>query len=107
MLHIENGEELTKLYLKSDVLLIACVFEKIIKVSVNEFVINPLYCFSFPACTWQCGLKYTGINVQNLQDKDLILTLKNNIRGGICSIMGDMYAKSDEKKILYIDAFNL
>ena len=43
-----------------------------------------------------------------LQDKDLILTLENNIRGGISSVMGDRYVKSDEnKKILYADANNL
>ena len=39
---IKSVEELTQLYLKSDVLLLSCVFEKFIKVSVNEFGINPL-----------------------------------------------------------------
>ena len=38
--NVEDGEELTELYLKSDVLLLACVFEKFVKVSVNEFGIN-------------------------------------------------------------------
>ena len=55
--NFKNGEELTEIYLKSDVLLLACVFEKFIKVSVNEFGINPLYCVSLPGYTWQCGLK--------------------------------------------------
>ena len=106
--NIKNGEELTEIYLKSDVLLLACVFEKFIKVSVNEFDINPLYFVSLPGYTWQCSLKYTGINLQTLQDKDMILLLENNIRGGISSVMGDRYIKSDEnKKILYIDANNL
>ena len=105
--NIKNGEELTEIYLKSDVLLLACVFEKFIKVSVYEFGINPLYCVSLPGYTWQCGLKYTGINLQILQDKDMILLLENNIRGGISSVMGDRYIKSDKKKILYIDANNL
>ena len=46
--------------------------------------------------------------MQTLQDKDSILTLENNIRGGISSVMGDRYVKSDEKKkILYMDATNL
>ena len=103
--NIKNGEELTEIYLKSDVLLLACVFEKFIKVSINEYDINRLYCVSLPGYTWQCGLKYSGINLQTLQDKDMILLLENNIRGGVSSVMGDRYIKSDEnKKILYVDA---
>ena len=94
----KNGEELTEIYLKSDVLLLACVFEKVIKVSFNEFGINPLYCVILPGYTWQCGLKYTGLNLQTLQDKDMVLLLGNNARGGISSYMGDKYVKSDENK---------
>ena len=105
---IKNGEQQTEINLKSDVLLLACVFEKFKKVSVNEYAINPLYCVSLPGYTWQCGSKYTGINLQTLQDKDLILTLENIIRGGTSSVMRYRYVKSDEvKKILYVDANNL
>ena len=53
-------------------------------------------------------MKYTDIKLQTLQDKDLILLIENNIRGGISSIMGDRYVKSDEdNKIIYADATNL
>ena len=105
---IKSGEELTEIYLKGDVLLLTCVFENFIKVSVNEFGFNPLYCVSLPGYTRQCCLKYTGINLQTLQDKDMLLLIENNIRGGISSVMGDRYVKSDEnKKILYKDANNL
>ena len=53
-------------------------------------------------------MKYTDINLQTLQDKEMIWLLENNIRGGISSVMGDRYIKSDDnKKILYIDANNL
>ena len=108
LFNTKNGEELTEKYLKSDVLLLACVFGKFIKLSVNEYGINPLYCVSLPGYTWQCGLKYTEINLQTLQDKDMILLLENNIRGGISSVMGDTYVISDEtKKILFVDANNL
>ena len=38
----------------------------------------------------------------------MILLVENNIRGGISSVMGDRYVKSDaSNKILYIDATNL
>ena len=55
--NVKNGEELRQIYLKSDVLLLACVFEKFIKVSVNEFGNDPLYCVGLPGYAWQCGLK--------------------------------------------------
>ena len=64
-----------------------------------------MYCVSLPGYTWECCLKYTGINLQTLQDKDL--TLENIIRGGISSVMGDRYVKSsDTKNILYEDCTN-
>ena len=103
----KNGEELIRLYLKSAVLLPACVFEKIIGVSIVDFGINPSYCVSLPGYTWQCGLKYTGIILQTLQDKNLIVVLDNNIRGDVSSIMGDRHVKSDgNNNILFIDATN-
>ena len=108
MFDIKNGEEVTKLYCKSDVILIADVIEKFVKVSFEEYEINPLYCVSLPGYTYQCALKYTDIKLQTLQDKDLILLLENNMRGSISSVMGDRYVKSDEnRKILYMDATNL
>ena len=107
-INIKNGEELTEIYLKNDVLLLTCVFEKFIKVSFNDLKINPLYCVSLPGYTWLCGLKYTGKKLQTLQDKSMILLLENNTRGGMSSVMGDIYVRSDEnKKILYVDASNL
>ena len=94
MFNIETGEELPEICLESDVFLLTCVFERTIKVPVNEFDINPLYCVSLPGYTWQCGLNYTGINLRTIQDKDMILVLENNTHGGISSLMGDRYVKS-------------
>ena len=64
-----------------------------------------MYCETLPGYTWQCGLNYTDTKLQTLQDKNLILTLENILRGGIGSIMEDGYVQSDEtKKILHVDA---
>ena len=99
---------MTELYLKSDVILLADGFEKFIKISIEEYGINPLYCVSLPGYTWQCGMNNTDIKLQTLQDKDMILLTENNTRGGISSVMGDRYIISDDnKKILYVDANNL
>ena len=76
--------------------------------SQYRFGISPLYFVSLPGYTWECGLKYTNMKLQTLQDKDMILLLENGIRGGISGVMGDRYVKSDkDKNILYFDATNL
>ena len=93
LFNIKNGEELTQLYSKSDVFLLACVFEKYLKVTNNENGYNPLNCVSSPGFFWQCGLKYTGINLQKLQDTDSILTVEVFIHGEISSVIGDRYSK--------------
>ena len=84
------------------------IFEIFIEVSNKEYDLNPLYCESLPGYTWGAGMKYTNIKLQRLQYKDMILFLENNIKGGISSVLGDRYVKSDDNnKILYIDAISL
>ena len=107
LFNFRNGGQLAKLNLKNDAILLTCVFEKVMKVSNNDFDFNPLYCVSVPGYTSENGLKYTIFKLQTLQDKDLILLLESKIRGTINSVMGDRYVVSDDnKKILYIDAIN-
>ena len=109
----KNGEELTNLYLKSDVILFTSVFEKTIKVSINEFDFNSLFCVSLLGNFWKRGLKYTEISIQVynlniLQDKDMTLLLEKNIRRGISSVMADRNVVSDyNKEIKYVNSKNL
>ena len=114
--NIENGLQLTELYLKTDVLLLADVFENFIKLSTKEFGINPLYCVSLPGYTWNCGLSFLEQTLDYIKDIDMLLLIENNIRGGISGVMGPRYVTSTspaevesgtDKKILYIDANNL
>ena len=104
----KNGKELTKMYCRGYVILLADVIEKFVEVSFEDCGNNPLYCVSLPSYTYQCDLKYTKIKLQTLQDKDLILFSENNIRRSISSVMGDRYViLDDNKEILYMDATNL
>ena len=105
---IENGRELTMLYLKMDVLQLTDVFENFVESSTRDYKINPLYSYSLPGYTSKAGLKLTNIKLDYIKCKELLLLLENNIRGGISSVMGDRHVQSDEnKQILYIDANNL
>ena len=106
--NVKNGQELTMLYLKMDVLQLADVFEHFVEKATLEYSINPSYSGSLPSYTWKAGLKITKIKLDFIKDKELLLLLENNIRGGISSVMGPRYIESDENtKLLYIDANNL
>ena len=101
LFNIKIGEELTQLYLESDVLFFTCVSEKFLKVSIHQFDINPLYCVSLNGHTWEGGVGFTGLKYKPFKTK-VFLTSENIIRGGISSVMGDRYVKSDENtKILF------
>ena len=105
---MKNGQKLTMLYLKMDVLQLVDVFENFVESSTRKYKINPLYSYSLPGYTWKAGLKLTDIKLDFIKDKNLLLLLENNIRGGISSVMGDRHMRSDEnKQILYIDANNI
>ena len=97
--NIKNGEELTRLYMKTDIILLAGVFEKFIKVSTKEFGGNSLQCVSICSYTLPCWLKYTEFKLESLQDKDMILLIENKIRGGISYKM-NMFFKI-KKFIIY------
>ena len=60
---IQNGEELTKLYIKSDVVFLTDVSEKFVKVSTKDYGINPLFCISLSGYTYQYALKNTDVKI--------------------------------------------
>ena len=93
--NIKRGEKLPNLYSQNDAMLLNYVFQKIKKVSIIHYDINPLYSVSLPCYTWQCELKQTNNKLQTKQDIEMILLLENNNRGGISSVMGDRFVKSD------------
>ena len=106
--NITTAQELTELYLKMDVLQLTDVFENFVEKSTLEYGINPWYSYSLPGYTWIAGLKLTKIKLDFIKDKQLLLLLDNNIRGGISSVMGPRFIESNENtKLLYIDANNL
>ena len=107
------------LYLKADVLILADGFEKYRDFFLNNHNIDPCHCFSAPGLTWQCGFKYTNINLDLLSDYDMLLMIEKGIRGGFSGVLGSRYVKANNKYLkdynpslpsnylLYLDANNL
>ena len=51
------------LYLKTDVLLLADMFEKFIKTCLDYYGLDPCHYFSSPGLSWDALLKMTGIKL--------------------------------------------
>ena len=85
------------LYLKSDVLILADAFEKFRKFFLKHHEIDPCYCYSAPGLTWQCGLKYTGIELELLTDVDMLQMFEKGIRGGFSGVLGPRHVKAFNK----------
>ena len=104
---ITNLKELTKLYLKIDVLILTDIFQSYIDTCKKDYGINPLYSYSTPSFTWKAGLKMTGVTLDYIYDDKLRLLLENKMRGGPSSCMSNRYVKRRERKKLYDDMNNL
>ena len=59
------------LYLKSDVLLLADVFENFRRTCLLYYGLDPCYCFSSPGLSWDAMLKMTDVRLKLMTDVDM------------------------------------
>ena len=115
---LENLGDYHDLYVQSDTLLIADVFENFRDMCIKEYELDPANFLSLPGLAWQACLKKTNIELELLTDYDMLLMVEEGIRGGICHSI-HRYAKANNKYmknynnneessyIQYLDANNL
>ena len=72
------------LYVQSDTLLLADVFENFRDKCINVYELDPAHFLSLPGLAWQACLKKTNIELELLTDYDMLLMVEEGIRGGIC-----------------------
>ena len=82
------------LYLKSDVLLLADVFENFRKMALNTYHLDPIHNYSLPGLSWDAMLKYTNIELDLITDMDMYQMVEKAICGGISHI-NHRYAESN------------
>ena len=95
------------MYLKTDVLLLCDVSEKVIGVCLKDYGLDPCHYFSSLGLSWDAMLKMTGIELENINNVDVNLFLEKGMRG-VVSYVSKRYSKSDQNtEIIYWDANNL
>ena len=104
-------------YLKTDVLLLADVFENFRKTCLKHYKLDPCHYYTAPGLAWDACLKETKQNLELLKDYDMLMMFEQGIRGGITHISkryaetNNKYMKNFEKTkpstyIQYLDANN-
>ena len=115
---LKNLGEYHDLYVQSDTLLLADVFENFRNMCLKVYELDHANFLSAPGLAWQACLKKKSIELELLTDYGMLLMVEEGIRGGICHSI-QRYAKAnnkymknyDENKessyIQYLDANNL
>ena len=93
---IKNLGKYHYLYLKSDKLLLADVFENFRKMCLKIFHLDPVKLLSAPELAMQAALKKTEVKLEWLTDMDVLLKVEKEISGGICHAI-HWYVKANNK----------
>ena len=93
---MKNMGDYHDLYLKSDVLLLADVFEEFRNVCLENYNLDPAWYYTAPGLAWDAALKVTKVELELLSDPDMLLMFEKGIRGGI-SMIPNRYGKANNK----------
>ena len=83
------------LYVQSDTLLLADVFENFRNMCIKVYELDPAH-LSAPGLAWQACIKKTEVKLELLTDADMLLMVEKGIRGGICHAIY-RYGKANNK----------
>ena len=100
--NIKNLGEYHDLYVQSDTLFLADVFENFRHSCINTYELDPAHFVSLPGLAWHACLKKTGIELGLLTDNDMLLMEEKRIRRGMCNAI-HKYAKANNKYMKDID----
>ena len=71
------------IYLKTDVLLLADVFENFREVCMKNYDLDPAWYFTAPGLAWDAMLKVTKVRMEFIVDPDIALMVDKGICGGV------------------------
>ena len=115
----KNMGDYHDLYLKTDVLLLADVFEEFRNVCLENYELDPAWYFTSPGLAWDAALKKTKVKLELLTDIDMLQMIEKGTRGCV-SMISNRLGKANNKYmgkdfnpekpstfIPYLDANNL
>ena len=117
--NLKNLGELHDLYMETDTLLLADVFQNYRKIIFRHYELDPIHFYTAPSLSWSAGLKFTNVKLEIPTDIDMLMFFDRGLCGGI-SMVSNHYAKANNKQlkeyydpktkesyIMFVDANNL
>ena len=92
----KNLGDYCNLYVESDTLLLADVFENFRNKFIEISELDPAHFLSASGLVWQACLKKTEVNLELLSNADMLLMVEKRIRGGMCHAIYK-YANANNK----------
>ena len=74
------------LYLRTDVLLLADIFENFRRTALSNYNLDPAHYYTLPGYSWDCLLKLTNIELEQITEPDMYLFIEKGLRGGISMV---------------------
>ena len=74
------------LYLKTDVLLLADVFENFRQTALSTYKLDPAHYYTLPGYSWDALLKLTNIELEQITEANMYLFIEKGLRGGISMV---------------------
>ena len=93
---VKNLGEYHDLYVQSDTLLLADIFQKFRNMCIEIYELDSAKFLSSPGLAWQAALKKAKVKLDLLTNIDMLLMVEKGIRGGICHSVY-WYAKANNK----------
>ena len=90
--NMETMGDYHDLYLKTDVLLLADIFENFRAMCLKHYSLDPTHYFSAPGLAWDAALKQKKVTIELLTDPNMHLIIEKGIRGGISVITTNRYS---------------
>ena len=84
---IRNLGEYHDLYLCTDVILLANMFEAFRDTCLEHYKLDPAHFYTSPGLAWKACSKKTGVKLELLTDSDMLLMFERGIRGGITQVV--------------------
>ncbi|XP_021359655.1 uncharacterized protein LOC110454477 [Mizuhopecten yessoensis] len=97
-LNIRDLGQYHDLYLKTDVLLLADVFENFRHMCLDYYGLDAAHFYTSPGLAWSAALKMTGVRLELIRDPDMYLFFENGVRGGV-SMISNKYAQANNPDI--------